>query len=148
MFHRKNGNGDTDSSTYQDVPFSLTFSEVLPTRISINYNPPGGKRTDLWSDSSDFSTSTTHNVALAWDTMSGGNSKLEMWLDGTKMLEKDGLTLWTGNCYTKYGIYRGEKGDHDTKGQSNVFDSYVYGVKVSDASLAEVAEYSGLGGKE
>ena len=34
---------------------------------------------------------------------------------------------------------------HDTEGQSNVFDSYVYGVQVSDASLAEVARYSGLG---
>ena len=79
--------------------------------------------------------------------MSGGNSKLEMWFDGTKVLEKDGLTLWTGECYTKYGIYRGEKGYHDTVGESNVFDHFVYGVQVSDASLAEVAEYSGLGSK-
>ena len=76
--------------------------------------------------------------------MAGGNSKLQVWLDGTQVLEKDGLTLWTGDCYTKYGIYRGEKGDHDTVGQGNVFDSYVYGVQVSDASLAEVARYSGL----
>ena len=30
-------------------------------------------------------------------------------------------------------------------GLINVFDSYVYGVQVSDASLAEVARYSGLG---
>ena len=77
--------------------------------------------------------------------MAGGNSKLEMWLDGRQVLEKEGLTLWTGNCYTKYGIYGGAKGEHDTVGQSNVFDSYVYGVQVSDASLAEVASYSGLG---
>ena len=68
-----------------------------------------------------------------------------MWFDGTHVLEKDGLTLWTGKCYTKYGIYRGEKGDHDPEGHSNVFDSYVYGVQLSDASLAEVAKYSGLG---
>lgn len=111
----------------------------------MGYTPPGGKYTGLWSDSSNFSTSTNHNVALAWDTIAGGNSKLEMWFDGAKVLEKDGLTLWTGKCYTKYGIYRGEKGDHDAEGQSNVFDSFVYGVQVSDASLAEVAEYSGLG---
>lgn len=94
-----------------------------------------------------FSTDTTDNVALAWDTTSGGNNKLDMWLDGTHVLEKDGLTLWMGNCYTKYGIYRGEKGDYDLEGHSNVFDSYVYGVQVSDASLSEVADYSGLGGK-
>ena len=79
--------------------------------------------------------------------MSGGNSKLKAWLDGKQVLEKEGLTLWTGNCYTKYGIYRGEAGSHDTSGQSNVFDSYVYGVQVSDASLAEVSKYSGLGSK-
>ncbi|KAF6223694.1 hypothetical protein HO133_000537 [Letharia lupina] len=145
VFQWKNAYDETDSSTYQDAPFFLAFSEVLPTRFSIGYNPPGGKNTYLWSDGSDFSTNTTHNVALAWDTMSGGNSKLEMWLDGTKVLEKDGLTLWTGKCYTKYGIYGGEQGDHDPEGHSNVFDSYVYGVQVSDASLAEVAEYSGLG---
>ena len=109
------------------------------------YTPPGGKGEEIWSADSDFSTNTSHNVALAWDTMSGGNSKLSFWLDGKQVLEKDGLTLWTGKCYTKFGIYRGEKGEHDTEGESNVFDSYVYGVQVSDASLSEVGEYSGLG---
>ena len=79
--------------------------------------------------------------------MSGGNNKLELWLDGTKVLEKGGLTLWTGDTYTKFGIYRGEKGSHDTEGESNVFDSYVYGVQGSDSSLAEVAKYRGLGSK-
>ena len=76
--------------------------------------------------------------------MSGGNNKLRLWLDGKQVLEKDGLTLWTGKCYPKFGIYRGEKGDHDPEGHSNVFDSYVYGVQVSDASLSEVAGFSGL----
>lgn len=80
--------------------------------------------------------------------MSSRNSKLEMWLDGTQVLEKDGLALWTGKCYTKYSIYRGEKGDYDPEGRSNVFDSYVYWVQVSDASLAAIAEYSGLRGKQ
>lgn len=145
FFPRKDGNGDTEASTYQDVPFSLAFSEVLPTRFSVFYTPPGAKGGNIWTDTADFAIHTTHNVALAWDTMAGGNSKLEVWLDGRRVLEKEGLTLWTGKCYTKYGIYRGEEGDHDGGGQGNVFDSYVYGVQVSDASLAEVARYSGLG---
>ena len=129
-----------------DVPFALAFTEVLPTRLSLGYAPPGGKRTVLWRDSG-FSTTTTHNVALAWDAMSGGTSKLDTWLDGKQVLEKDGLTLWTGKCYTKHEIYRGEKGYHDTEGESNLSDSYVHGAQVSDASLAEVAKYSGLGSK-
>ena len=70
-----------------------------------------------------------------------------MWLDSTQVLEKDGLTLWTGKCYTKYGLYRREKGDHDTAGQSNVFDSYVHGVQISDVNSAQIAEYSRLGNK-
>ena len=70
-----------------------------------------------------------------------------MWLDGTQVLEEDWLTLRTGKCYAKYGLYRREKGDHDTAGQSNVFDSYVYGVQISDVNLAQIAEYSRLGNK-
>lgn len=71
-----------------------------------------------------------------------------MWLDGTQVLKEDWLTLWTGKCYAKYGLYRREKGDHDTAGQSNVFDSCVYGVQISEVNLAQVAEYSRLGNKD
>ena len=41
-----------------------------------------------------------------------------MWFDGAKVLEKDGLTLWTGKCYTKYGIYRGERGTMMRRGKA------------------------------
>lgn len=42
---------------------------------------------------------------------------------------------------------RGEKGDHDDaeNGNDNVFDSYIHRVQISDASLDEVADSSGLG---
>ena len=133
-----------DSAKYQDVPFGFTFTEVLPTRLFAGSNPPGGEPAVLWSDSFDFSNTTSHNVTLTWDTMSGGNSKLEVWLNGTMMLEKDGLTFWTGECYSKFGIYIVEKEDHDMVGGSNVSDNFVYGAQVSDANLAECG---GLGGK-
>lgn len=50
----------------------------------------------------------------------------------------------TDAVYPKFGIYRGEDGDHDTPGESNVFDLYVYKVQLSDASLDEVSGASGL----
>ena len=46
--------------------------------------------------------------------------------------------------YPKFGIYRGEEGDHDTAGESNVYDLYVYNVQLSDASMDEVSGASGL----
>ena len=81
---------------------------------------------------------------MAWDTKSGGNNNLQVWLDGESVLNKGGLSLWTGDVYPKFGIYRGEAGDHDTPGESNVFDIYVYKVQLSDASLDEVSGASGL----
>ena len=126
--------------------FNLQWTETLPTRLSLGYTPPGtnAKYGPLWTDSSDFPLNTTHNIALAWDTKSGGNNNLQVWLDGESVLNKGGLSLWTGAAYPKFGIYRGEAGDHDTPGESNVFDLCVYKVQLSDASLDEVSGASGL----
>lgn len=66
-----------------------------------------------------------------------------MWLDGKSVLNTGGLQLWTRETYPKVGIHRGEKGDHDD-GSTNVFDSWVYRVQISDASLDEVSAASGL----
>ena len=60
------------------------------------------------------------------------------------MLGKSGLSLWTGDVYPKFGICRGESGDHDTSGESNVFDLYVYKVELSDVSWEEVSGASGV----
>ena len=64
------------------------------------------------------------------------------------MFEKNGLSLWTGDAYPKWGIYRGEQGDHDAGGGdgSSVFDLYLYRVQVSDESLEEVEEAGGVSG--
>lgn len=40
--------------------------------------------------------------------------------------------LW-GMCYDRYGVGKGGLRDSDTEGESNVFDSSVCGVQVSDA---------------
>ena len=63
------------------------------------------------------------------------------------MFKKTGLDLWTGDTYPKFGIYRGEKGDHDdSNDDGNTFDLYVYRIQLSDASLEEVSSSSGLSG--
>lgn len=144
---RKNQIGDGQEGVDQDVVFNLQFTESMPLRLSLGYTPPGGDDYEtLWTDSSEFSVNKTYNIALAWDTFSGGNNKLQLWLDGMAVMEQSGLSLWTGDVYPKWGIYRGEKGDHDTAGESNVFDSWVYRVQLSDADLTEVAASSGVKG--
>ena len=51
-------------------------------------------------------TTTSQRVVLAWSTMSGGTSKLEMRLDGKQVVEIERLMLWTGNIrYTDYEIH-------------------------------------------
>ncbi|KAL6717805.1 hypothetical protein ACLMJK_003890 [Lecanora helva] len=138
IFQWKDGGGKSSSSTYQNVPLSLTFSEKNPTRFSLSYTPPGEKSSYLWSDTGDFVTNKIHSIALSWDTMAGGNNNVHLWLDGKSVFQKSGLHLWTGNVYPKWGIYRGEQGEHDTPGDSNVFDSLVYRVQLSDESMDEI----------
>ena len=70
-----------------------------------------------------------------------------MWFDGKDVFQKSGLRLWTGATYPKFGIYRGEEGDHDGGGHSNTFDLWVYKVQISDKSLDEITESSGLQGE-
>lgn len=66
-------------------------------------------------------------------------------LDGKSVFQKSGLDLWTGYTYPKFGIYRGEQGDHDSDNDGgNTYDSYIYRVQLSDASLDEVKAASGL----
>ena len=70
-----------------------------------------------------------------------------MWLDGEEAFTKKGLTLWTGDTYPKFGIYRGEKGDRDSSRFSNIFDMWLYRAQISDSSLDEIAMSSGLQGQ-
>ncbi|KAL9102999.1 MAG: hypothetical protein Q9163_001919 [Psora crenata] len=136
---------DKFSDPIQNIPFNIQFNLKEPTRPSVGYTPPGEKYRTIWTSPSPFSTDKTHNIALAWDTtMGSNNNKLQMWLDGESVLESDGLDLWTGYTYPKFGIYRGEEGDHDNGPHSNVFDSWIYKVQISDKSLDEIAESSGL----
>ena len=146
---------DKQATPLQNIPFNLIFTSASPTRLSITYQPPGqgsnpdgaNKHETIWTSTSEFALSQTHRIALAFDTKPGGNNKLQLWLDGTKFFEKDGLSLWTGTTYPKFGLYRGEKGDHDGGGYGSTFDGYVYRVQISDERLDEIEESSGLGGK-
>ena len=87
----------------------------------------------------------THNIALAFDTTSAGN--IQVWIDGAEVFNKGGLSFWTGDTYPKFGIYRGEKGDRDGSKHSNVFDMWLYRLQISDSSLDEISEASGLAGQ-
>lgn len=88
----------------------------------------------------------THHIALAWNTSSSG--ALQLWLDGESVFTTSGLDLWTGDTYAKVGIYGGEQGAHgSTSEERSVFDSWIYRVQLSDASLDEVAASSGFGPK-
>ena len=146
---------DKTATPLQNIPFNLIFNSDSPTRLSITYQPPGqGSNPDganthdtIWTSDTEFALSQTHHIALAFDTKPGGNNKLQLWLDGTSVFEKDGLSLWTGTTYPKFGLYRGEKGNQDGGGYGNTFDGYVYRVQISDESLDEIAASSGLGGK-
>lgn len=62
------------------------------------------------------------------------------------MFEKEGLNLWTGDTFPKFGLYRGEKGDHEGGGYGNTLDGYVYRVQISDEGFDEIGDSSGLGG--
>ena len=136
----------------QNIPFNIQLGENEPPRLSVQYQPPGQESfaayQNIWTSDFDFSTNETHNIALAWDTTMGtSNNKLQMWLDGQGVLEKTGLDLWTGATYPKFGIYRGEEADHDRGGHSATFDLLVYRIQISDSSLDEIAESSGLQGE-
>ncbi|KAL9124822.1 MAG: hypothetical protein Q9217_005889, partial [Psora testacea] len=135
---------DKFTQPVQNIPFNIQFTEKEPTRLSVGYTPPGEKYETIWTSTTVFSTNETHNIALSWDTIKAkSGNKLQMWLDGKSVLESDGLDLWTGETYPKFGIYRGERGDHDDGDDSNIFDSWIYKVQISDEGMHEVEESSG-----
>jgi len=72
---RKNGLQSAQSRGPQDIVFNLQIINSLPTRVSLGYTPPSDDNYEtVWTESSDFSPTTTENIALASDTLSGGNN--------------------------------------------------------------------------
>ena len=113
----------------------------------MRYGGPGNGGQVLWTDDSDFAINQTHHIGIAWDTNPGGNNSIQLWANGESVVQQDGLNLWTGDVYPKWGIYRGEKGEHDLRGDSNVFNSWVYRVQLGDEGMDEVREASGVRGQ-
>lgn len=75
-----------------------------------------------------------HNITLMFDTAAAGPNTLKAWIDDERVLDKDGLRLWTGATYPKFGIYRGELDAGDEgEDSAHVFDSWVYEVTVEQS---------------
>ncbi|KAI9675535.1 MAG: hypothetical protein M1829_003339 [Trizodia sp. TS-e1964] len=137
---------DKLSHPIQNIPFNIEFSGG---NLRVQYQEPSNGAVEngytvLWTDTSALALNTPHHIGIAWDTFDGHRNRLRLWLDGAKKLDKSGLNLWTGQTYTKFGIYRGElAAGQKANPEQHVFDSYVYRVQVSDKALAEVMDASG-----
>ncbi|KAH0535919.1 hypothetical protein FGG08_007178 [Glutinoglossum americanum] len=126
---------DGQAAPLQNIPFNIQFDNR--GALSLGYTPPEGKYHSIWAGSSPLELNQTHSIRLSFDTKSSATTTLIMWIDDTQVLSKDGLVLWTGNTYPKFGLYRGEQSKTGPDGPDweHVFDAYVHKVRIDDADL-------------
>ena len=129
-----------------NIPFHLSFGA---SQLNLQVTTPGGKGSNIFTvASTPFSINSTHNVRLMFDTTIkhgqtvSKNNRLAFWLDGTKVHDRKGYSLWSTKTqtYPKVGIYRGEYDGPYTEHADDpayTFDSYVYGVQNSDSAFDE-----------
>jgi hypothetical protein len=129
-----------------NIPFHLSFGA---SQLNLQVTTPGGKGQNISTvASTPFSTNSTHNVRLMFDTTIkhgqtvSENNRLALWLDDRKVHDGRGYSLWSAKTqtYPKVGIYRGEYDGPYTEHADDpvyTFDSYVYGVQISDSGFDE-----------
>jgi hypothetical protein len=139
-----------------NIPFHLSFGA---SQLNLQVTTPGGKGQNISTvASTPFSINSTHNVRLMFDTTIkhgqtvSNNNRLTLWLDGTKAHDGKGYSLWSTKTptYPKVGIYRGEYDGPYTEHADDpayTFDSYVYGVRISNSGFDEAEKSDAIEAK-
>ncbi|KAL7272649.1 hypothetical protein RUND412_004538 [Rhizina undulata] len=160
----------------QNIPLYVYFESANLTIQYTIPGGTGSNRSVVWTGPLSVGPTAAyeHHLAFAINTANGGTGWLEFYLDGEKQTfdpawggkkRLENVYLLTGPTSPKFGIYRGEaaategqgdvfcpgnysySGEVAPVGTERVFDSWVYGVQVSDGCLRDVAEAGGLHGR-
>ena len=159
---------DKNAAPKQNIPLYVFFNRS--GQLTIEYTIPGSNgsnREVIWTGPLDI----TRPNKLAWaiNTAPNGKGWLEFYVNGQKQTfnglrsagkqRLENVWLFTGATSPKFGIYRAEKqgggkgfcpsggvftGKKEQEGADRAFDSWVYRVQISDASLEEVRDASGV----
>jgi hypothetical protein len=147
---------DKTVAPQSNIPFHLSFGA---SQLNLQVTTPGGKGQNISTvASTPFSTDSSHNIRLMFDTTIkhgqtvSKDNRIAFWLDGTKVHDGKGYSLWSTKTqtYPKVGIYRGEYDGPYTKHTNDpayTFDSYVYRVQISDTGFDETKKSDAIGAK-
>jgi len=157
---------DKDAQPKQNIPL---YFHIENGKLEIRYYQPGGDgetQTTIYTGGAiSYGAGSQNHLGMHIYTGDKGTSSLELWIDGKKQTfvngqqQYGGMTLVTGETYPKFGIYRGEQATEDKTycpsngvftgpaapaGSAGIYNSWVYMVMISDASMDEVKEAAGL----
>ncbi|KAI9693529.1 MAG: hypothetical protein M1820_009181 [Bogoriella megaspora] len=139
---------DASVEPADNIPFHLEFYSGGLALALTTPGSNGSNRTTLTLVP--LTVNKEHHITLAFDTKMNDaegpvsqNNRLAFWLDGGKEWDRYEYSLWSTatQTYPKFGLYRGEDDGLYNNGNSKqyVFNSYMYGVQISDTGLHEIA---------
>lgn len=136
----------------------------------IEYTTPGGdgsNRKIIWTGPVSFGPGTSNKLGFIINTAANGKGWLEFYVNGTRQkfnssggggTRMENMHTFTGDTSPKFGIYRGEVEDKNSKycpdsgvftgaqasdSADRIFNSWIYRVQISDSSKAEAAQAAG-----
>lgn len=166
LVYRKKG--DKVAAPKQNIPLYVFFNKAGD--LTIEYTIPGkdgSNREVVWTGPVDISKDS-NKLGFVTNTAPDGKGWLEFYVNGKKQTfnQKWGgkerlsnVSLFTGATSPKFGIYRAERqgggeefcpktgifrGKEAAAGADRSYDSWIYRVQISDSSLNEIAEASGI----
>lgn len=166
MFRKK---ANKNAAPKQNIPIYVFFNPSGD--LTIEYTIPGtdgSNREIVWTGPVDISKDSI-KLAFVINTAANGKGWLEFYEGGKKQTfnKKWGgeqrlknVSLFTGETSPKFGIYRAERqggggefcpkdgqafrGKQAAAGADKSYDSWIYRVQISDSSISEIAEASGI----
>ena len=161
---------DKNAAPKQNIPLYVFFNKGGD--LTIEYTIPGtngSNREVVWAGPVDISKDS-NKLGFVINTAADGKGWLEFYVNGKKQTfnQKWGgkerlsnVSLFTGETSPKFGIYRAERqgggaqfcpkngafrGKQAATGADRSYDSWIYRVQISDSSLSEISEASGVQG--
>lgn len=163
--------GDKKAAPAQNIPLYVFFTSS--GQLTIEYTIPGGSgsnRERVWTGPVPVGKGTEIKLGFIINTKNDKTGWLEFYVGGVQQrfnskwgggLRLSNVSLFTGDTWPKFGIYRAEKaaGPGDGKkycpangvytgssapdGSDRIFNSWIYKVQISDSSKGEVAKAAG-----
>jgi hypothetical protein len=95
-------------------PFSMTFTgshlgvdiKYCPTGLNPNNGAGNTKTITLWTDPNPIQAGVYHNIQIQTNMLNTSSGYLQVWVDGTKVVNYNGPIGYGAGTLWEYGLYR------------------------------------------